>query len=111
MVVGIGLDCNGIYRQGVRYDLPTFVDNLNIAVGYANDDIYDVAAKYNTQLGRINTILHLGYAVNSWPHRPVAHDSGRLFDSADNFQAQLGLMDPQTGLFGTFAYQYGRVPT
>lgn len=100
---GIGLDCNGIYRQGVRYDLPTFVDNLNIAVGYANDDVYDVAAKYNTQLGRINAMLHAGYAMNNGPD--TGGNAAGFYDSADNFQVQLGLMDPQTGLFGTFAYQ------
>jgi len=97
--LGIGLDCNGTYLEGIRYDLPAFIDNLNIAVGYANDDVYDVAAKYNTQLGRVNTIVHLGYAQNNGIN-------GLSFDSAENFQAQLGLMDPQTGLFGTFAYQY-----
>ncbi|MEX2516541.1 MAG: porin [Gammaproteobacteria bacterium] len=104
-VGGIGLDCNGIYRNGVRYDLPTFVENLNIAVSYANDDVYDVAAKYNTQIGRVNTILHLGYAQNNGPSTG-GNAAVQFYDSADNFQAQLGLMDPQTGLFGTFAYQF-----
>ncbi|MCS3902578.1 hypothetical protein J2T55_000582 [Methylohalomonas lacus] len=102
---GIGLDCNGIYRSGVRYDLPTFVDGLNLAVGASNDDMYDVAAKYNTELaGRITTMLHLGYAHNGGPNGGLA--SQVFYNSADNFQVQLGLMDQQTGIFGTFAYQY-----
>jgi hypothetical protein len=41
---GIGIDCNGIYRNGVRYDFPAW-GNISVAVGYANDDIYDIAAK------------------------------------------------------------------
>jgi len=96
-VGGIGLDCNGIYRNGIRYDLPA-LGPVTVAVGYANDDVYDIAAKYNGQLGRINTILHLGYAINQGIN-------GNFYKEAENFQVQLGLMDPQTGLFGTFAYQ------
>lgn len=102
---GIGIDCNGIYRNGVRYDLPTFVDGLGIAVGYANDDIYDVAAKYNIELaGRLNTILHAGYATNQGPSTG-GNAGGVFYDEADNIQVQLGLMDAPTGLFGTLAYQ------
>ena len=98
---GIGIDCNGIYRQGVRYDLPSF-GPLSVAVGYANDDIYDIAAKYNGELGGLKTMLHLGYAINQGvnPNASVYHNK------AQNFQAQLGLMDPGTGIFGTFAYQH-----
>lgn len=61
---GIGIDCNGIYLNGVRYDLPTFIEPLSIAVGYANDDVYDIAAKFKTDLGRMQALLYLGYAEN-----------------------------------------------
>jgi len=101
---GIGLDCNGIYRSGVRYDLPTFIDGLGIAVGYANDDVYDVAAKWNGELARLKAILHLGYAVNQGP-AAAGTTPGANYDEAENFQVQGGLMDPVTGLFGTVAYQ------
>ena len=40
---GIGIDCNGTYQQGVRYDLPAF-GPVTIAVGYSNDDVFDVSA-------------------------------------------------------------------
>ena len=99
--LGIGIDCNGIYRQGVRYDLPSF-GPVSVAVGWANDDIYDIAAKYNDELGGLKTMLHLGYALNQGvnPNATIYHNKAR------NFQAQLGLMDPGTGIFGTFAYQH-----
>ncbi len=96
--LGIGLDCNGIYRNGIRYDLPA-LGPVNIAVGYANDDVYDIAAKYSGNLGRITTLLNLGYAINQGGGGSNVGGS-----DSENFQAQLGLMDPQTGLFGTFAY-------
>lgn len=95
---GIGLDCNGIYRNGVRYDLPTFIDNVTLAVGWSNDDIYDVAGTWSGDLGRLKANLRLGYTENSGVNTAT-------YDSTSLFQAQGGLMDPVTGLFGTVAYQ------
>ncbi len=95
--LNIGIDCNGIYRQGVRYDLPTFVDGLGLAVGWANDDVYDVAAKYKTALGRVNSQIAIGYSEN--------HGIGSNAQ-ADNIQLQAGFMDNAgSGLFGSIAYQ------
>ncbi len=97
---GIGIDCNGVYRNGIRYDFPAW-GNFSVAVGYANDDIVDVAAKYNGKLGNLNAVFHIGYAMNS--------DGGAVVgatDGADNLQFQGGLMDPNTGLFGTLAVQF-----
>ncbi len=104
--LGIGLDCNGIYRNAVRYDLPTFIEGLSIATSYANDDIYDVAGKWNGQLGRLTAILHMGYTYTASvdnPGSPFPVNAG--YDSTDLFQLQAGLMDPVTGLFGSIAYQ------
>ena len=111
---GIGLDCNGPYRQGLRYDLPAF-GPLSVALGYANDDIYDIAAKYNGKLGGLTTLFHLGYAVNRGvnPRLTPLPTGGSLaaldfayHTKAQNFQTQLGLMDPGTGLFASIAYQH-----
>ena len=102
--LGIGIDCNGIYRQGVRYDLPTFVDGLGIAVGYANDDVYDVAAKYKTTMGRLSVQGAIGYAENNGVGATL-FSAVQTHSAADNLQLQVGVMDSATGLFGTFAYQ------
>jgi hypothetical protein len=128
---GIGIDCNGIYRNGVRYDLPTFIEPLSIAVGYANDDVYDIAAKFKTDLGRMQALLYIGYSENhgvngvnpadtvaalfapeTTPEAEAAReaaqdalDNGLFHDEATNLQIQAGLMDPVTGIFGTVAYQ------
>lgn len=98
---GIGLDCNGIYRNGVRYDLPTFIQGLTISTSYANDDIYDVAGTYATDLGRLKGNLRAGYAQNNGP----GGTGTGFYSSTELFQIQGGLMDPVTGLFGTVAYQ------
>ena len=97
---GIGIDCNGIYRNGVRYDFPAF-GNVSVAVGYANDDVYDIAAKYTGKHGRLSSVFHVGYAVNSDGGTVVGATGG-----ADNIQVQGGLMDSETGLFGTLALQF-----
>jgi hypothetical protein len=96
---GIGIDCNGIYRNGVRYDFPAF-GNVSVAIGYANDDVVDIAAKYNGKLGDLNAVFHIGYATNS--------DGGSVVGgtSAENIQIQGGLMHEGTGLFGTLAIQF-----
>jgi hypothetical protein len=121
----IGFDCNGVYRNGIRYDLPAF-GPVTVAVGYANDDIYDVAAKYKGTLGGLNTSLALGYAMNQGPTLPTGLISNAAttglsgtggdafnlqalpsgFDETEIFQVQLGVMDPGTGLFGAISYQH-----
>jgi len=97
--LGIGIDCNGIYRNGIRYDLPAF-GNFSVAVGYANDDIYDIALKYAGELGGLKTNFNIGYSVNQDGGTNVGSTDG-----ADTLQAQLGVMDPESGLFGVVSYQ------
>lgn len=108
---GIGLDCNGIYRNGLRYDLPSF-GPITVAIGYANDDVYDIAAKYKGSLGRVKASVALGYAINQGVNATTAIPTAGigatdvvLYSEAENFQVQAGLMDPETGLFGSIAYQ------
>ena len=111
--VGIGIDCNGTYYEGIRYDLPAF-GPVTIAIGYANDDLYDIAAKWKGDLGRMKASVALGYAINQGvggraasPAAAFAAGDGSIyFSEAENFQVQGGLMDPETGLFGSIAYQF-----
>lgn len=97
--LGIGIDCNGVYRSGVRYDLPA-MGPVSVAVGWANDDIYDIALKYAGEFGGLKANLNVGYSYNA--NGGVA---GLTLDGSETFQVQLGLMDPETGVFGTVSYQ------
>jgi hypothetical protein len=97
--LGIGLDCNGVYRNGLRYDLPAFGD-LSAAVGYSNDNIYDMALKYDTDFGNFKTMLHGGYAHNSNGGTNVGADKSQIFE------VQGGMLHSGTGLFGVLTYQY-----
>ena len=96
--LGIGIDCNGVYRNGARYDLPTFGD-VSMAVGYANDSIYDAALKWDPTFGDFNVKFGVGYAINN--------DGGVNInaDDSDVFQTQLGVLHSGTGLFGVATYQ------
>ena len=131
--LGIGIDCNGIYRNGIRYDLPV-MGPVSVAVGYANDDIYDIAMKYSDQVGGLDVKFHLGYAYNANGGANVAEstststtefgvDTGLtaggdpvLADitttttklgntDTDIYTMQIGVMDPESGLFGAFTWQ------
>jgi hypothetical protein len=46
---GPGADCNGYPQNGVRYDTPTWF-GLSFSGGYYEDDTWDAAAKYATDL-------------------------------------------------------------
>lgn len=96
--LGIGLDCNGIFRNGVRYDLPQMGD-VSIAVGYANDEIFDIAVKYSSEHSGFKTNLHGGYSVNK--------DGGSNIggNSSSTLQIQGGLMHIKSGVFGLATYQ------
>jgi hypothetical protein len=100
---GIGIDCNGIYRKGVRYDLPAF-GPVTIAVSASNNDVYDVAAKYKGDLGSMKASIALGYAI-------LNHANAFGGNDIENFQLQAGLIHPATGLFGSIAYQHEEMDT
>lgn len=94
--LGIGFDCNGVYRSGIRYDLPAIM-GAKIAVGYANDDIYDISLNHSGSIAGLNTVIGIGYAINQGGGRAGIQES-------EVFQIQAGLMDPGTGIFGSIAY-------
>lgn len=95
--LGIGADCNGIYRNGIRYDLPAF-GGLQVAVGYANDDIYDISAEWKGNLGRLTTNVGMGYTINQ--------GGAGGWDEAEVFQMQAGVHDAgATGLYIWGYYQ------
>lgn len=101
----IGIDCNGVYRNGVRYDLPSF-GPVSVAVGWANDDVYDVALKYAGEFGSFKSMLNAGYSHTA---NGGATNTNILFgndgDDTDLFQVQGSIMHVPTGLFvvGTYA--------
>jgi hypothetical protein len=72
---------------------------VSIAVGYANDEIYDIAVKYAAEHEGFKTNLHAGYSVNK--------DGGSNVggNSSTTLQLQAGLMHIESGVFGVATYQ------
>lgn len=93
--LGIGFDCNGVYRTGIRYDLPTLM-GVNIGVSYSNDDIYDIAAKWDGEVAGLKASLHTGYSIIS--------GGTALGNEGETFHVTGGLMDPGTGIFVNASY-------
>jgi hypothetical protein len=77
---------------------------VTIAIGAANRDVYDVAAKYKGDLGSTKASIALGYAV-------LNHSNAFGGTDTENFQLQAGLIHPATGLFGSIAYQHEEMDT
>jgi hypothetical protein len=98
--LGIGFDCNGVYRTGLRYDLPAFA-GVKIAVGYANDDIYDISLNHSGSIAGLNTVIGMGYAINQGGGGSNLADGS---NETEIFQVQAGLSDPGTGIFASVAY-------
>lgn len=59
-----GGDCDGIVMNGVRYDSPTF-GGFSVAASYGEDDDWEVAGRYNGELGGFKVSLGVGYSVNT----------------------------------------------
>lgn len=109
--LGIGMDCNGTYRQGVRYDLPTLPGGVDIALGYSNGGVYDVSGKWKGEFGRIKTQLAISYAINTANRAITGLDNNNTpngstvtIEESQLLQAQLGIMDVPTGLFAAVSY-------
>jgi hypothetical protein len=57
---GIGADCNGYPQNGVRYDSPTWY-GFSLSGGFAEDDIWDIAAKYAADWGNFKVSAAYGF--------------------------------------------------
>ena len=93
---GIGADCNGVPRQGVRYDSPT-IAGFSASASWGPDDFWDVAARYRGTMGDINLSVDAAFSSAD------ADLSGAPIDS-DYFQIGAGLKHTPTGLFIYGAY-------
>jgi hypothetical protein len=90
-------DCNGLVRQGVRYDSPTFA-GFSVSAGWGSDDFWDVAARYAGEFGGIKIAAAVAY--NEWTGGPTPLLAAANFPGKmDYLQAGLYLQHVPTGLF------------
>lgn len=94
-------DCNGIPRNVVRYDSPTF-GGFSVSASWGEDDMWDVAGRYAGELGRFKLAAAVGY------NEVTDDDMGALnSETLRYFQAGLYIQDIPTGLFAMG--NYGRL--
>jgi hypothetical protein len=85
-------DCNGLVRQGVRYDSPTFA-GFSMSAGWGSDDFWDIAGRYSGEHHGIKIAAAVAY--NEWTGGPNAIVPGKI----DYFQAGLYLEHVSSGLW------------
>ena len=92
-------DCNGLTRNVIRYDSPTFA-GFSISASWGEDDMWDVAARYAGEFSGFKIAAAAAYNETS--------DAGMgaigLNESLEYFQAGLYLQHVPTGLFALGNY-------
>jgi hypothetical protein len=86
-------DCNGLTRQAVRYDSPSF-GGFSVSASWGEDDMWDVAARYAGEFSGFKVAAAAAYNEVSDDDMGAAPLS-----SNDYFQAGLYVQHVATGLF------------
>lgn len=98
----LGGDCNGIVMNGIRYDTPAFA-GFSASASWGEDDFWEVAARYTSELGGFKILLGAGYSEFTDENVTVALPAGSHKDT-NNFQAGGYIQHVATGLFAHAAY-------
>jgi predicted porin len=91
---GIGMDCNGLKKNVIRYDSPT-IGGFTLSASWGEDDFWDVALKYAGQFGDIKVAANAGYAELDNTDSP---------DGTETFEAAGSVMHVPTGIFVNVSY-------
>ncbi|MFD0986378.1 porin [Methyloligella solikamskensis] len=99
---GIGVDCNGVAYDAVRYDSPT-IAGFRLEASWGEDDKGDVAVFYNGNWGSFTTTAAYAYTHTS------GNGTGLPIATADSDLHQAGatvMHDPSgLGLYGMYQYE------
>ncbi len=104
-------DCNGLTRNAVRYDSPTW-HGFSVSADWGDDDFWDVAARYSGEFNGFK--LSVAAAYNQWSdgNYVIAPVAGSNFLSgvypnpgrSDYFQIGAYVEHVPTGLWGLINY-------
>ena len=86
-------DCNGLTRNVIRYDSPTFA-GFSLSSSWGEDDMWDVAARYSGEFNGIKVAATAAYNETT----DVNMGAGPL-ETLEYFQAGAYLQHVPTGLF------------
>lgn len=102
---GIGMDCNGVAHNVIRYDSPT-ISGFSLSASWGEDDFWDVALRYAGEFGDIKVAAAIGYSEEDG-------DAGGLAAGADSELLEIAgsIMHKPTGLFVNAAYSDYEIST
>lgn len=95
---GIGMDCNGIPQNVIRYDTPT-IAGFTLSASWGENDFWDVALKYAGEFGDIKVAAAVGYGELDGADAGAANKTETLEGGAS-------IMHTPTGIFvsGSFSF-------
>lgn len=96
-------DCNGLPRNVVRYDSPTF-GGFSASASWGEDDMWDVAARYADTWGDFKVALAAAYAETTDEDMGGRAHTLIAIDGLEYFQAGAYFEHVPTGLFAYGAY-------
>ncbi|MBA4132438.1 MAG: porin [Hyphomicrobium sp.] len=101
-------DCNGLTRNVVRYDSPTF-GGFSVSASWGEDDMWDVAGRYAGEHHGFK--LAVAAAYNEWTDQVQTGVNAGLGQSGDNEYFQLGVyvQHVATGLFALYNYGHNEI--
>jgi len=91
-----GGDCDGIVMNGVRYDSPT-IAGVSVSASFGEDDDWEVAGRYQGEVGGFKVSLGVGYSVNT--DQLIQPPAVSFHKDSSFFQAGGYLQHLSTGLF------------
>lgn len=99
----LGGDCDGLVMNAVRYDSPVFA-GFSASASWAEDDDWEIAARYSGQFSGFKVLLGVGYSENKDERVALALPAGGSRKDAKFFQAGGYVEHMTTGLFVHGAY-------
>ncbi len=102
---GIGMDCNGVAHNVIRYDSPT-ISGFTLSASWGEDDFWDVALRYAGEFGDFKVAAAIGYSEEDG-------DAGGLAGGAESELLELAgsIMHKPTGIFVNAAYSDYEIST
>ena len=97
---GIFADCHGDRTNAVRYDTPVFA-GFQASTSWGEDDFWDVALRYNGEVGPFKIGFGAGYLQNRDSSRS---GPAELTPDVNAFQVGGSIMHAPTGLFFNVSY-------
>jgi Gram-negative porin len=100
--LGLGMDCDGVPNNNVRYDTPTF-QGFSASASWGEDDIWAVSGRYAAEFNGVKLSAAIGYFESTDDNGNLA-EKARGGKQSSALQAGAYIQHVPTGLFVYGAY-------